>query len=121
MYDGSDLKVIFFDAAGTLIEVRGGVGEIYSRVARDFGFTADPQILQRNFTSSFQRQPPMAFPAGTPDAALIELERGWWRDLVKAVFAGLGSFPRFDEFFDEIFERFRSRGLLRVFDDSRPG
>jgi putative hydrolase of the HAD superfamily len=114
------VKVIFFDAAGTLIEVRGGVGEIYSRVAREFGFEAEPQILQQNFSRSFRRQPPLAFPYGTPDAALIELEKGWWRNLVKAVFSCLGSFPRFDEFFDDIFERFRSREFWRVYEDVEP-
>ncbi len=113
-------EVIFFDAAGTLIETRGGVGEIYSRVAREFGFEAEPQILQQNFAHLFRQQPPMAFPAGTPAAALMELEKGWWRNLVKAVFAGLGSFPRFDEFFDEIFERFRGPELWRVYDDVAP-
>ncbi|MCI0388384.1 MAG: HAD-IA family hydrolase [Acidobacteria bacterium] len=118
--DNSAPEVIFFDAAGTLIEVRGGVGEIYSRVAREFGFEAEPQILHQNFSRLFRRQPPLAFPAGTPDAALIGLEKGWWRNLVKEVFAGLGSFPRFDEFFDEIFERFSSRELWRVYDDVEP-
>ncbi len=114
------LKVIFFDAAGTLIEVRGGVGEIYSRVALEFGFEAEPQSLQRNFALRFREQPPMAFPAGTPDAELVELEKNWWRSLVKEVFAGLGSFSRFDEFFDEIFDRFRSREFWQVYDDVPP-
>ncbi len=114
------VKVIFFDAVGTLIETRDGVGEIYSRVAREFGFEAEPRILQQNFARSFRRQPPLAFPAGTPDAALIELEKGWWRNLVKAVFDGLGSFPRIEEFFDEIFERFRGREFWRVYDDVAP-
>src|SRR5215468_5457972 len=103
---GSDIKVVFFDAVGTLIETRDSVGEIYSRVAREFGFEAEPQVLQQKFAHSFRRQPPLAFPAGTPDALLSELEKSWWRNLVKEVFAGLGSFPRFEEFFDEIFERF---------------
>lgn len=114
------LTVVFFDAAGTLIEVRDGVGEIYSRVARDFGFEAEPQTLQRNFAQRFREQPPMAFPAGTPDAELVELEKDWWRNLVNEVFAGLGSFPRFDEFFDEIFDRFRGREFWRVYDDVEP-
>jgi len=114
------VKVIFFDAVGTLIETRVGVGEIYSRVAREFGFEAEPQILQQNFTRSFRRQPPLSFPAGTPDPALTELEKGWWRNLVKAVFTGLGSFPRFDQFFDEIYERFRGREFWRVYDDVAP-
>jgi putative hydrolase of the HAD superfamily len=111
------VKVIFFDAVGTLIETREGVGEIYSRVASEFGFEADPRILQKNFAHSFQSQPPLAFPSGTPEAVLIELEKGWWRNLVKAVFDDPGSFPRFDEFFDEIFERFRGREFWRVYDD----
>jgi len=115
-----EVKVIFFDVVGTLIEIRGCVGEIYSRAAREFGFEAEPRILQLNFERSFRRPPPLAFPAGTPEAALTELEKGWWRNLVEAVFTGLGSFPRFDQFFDEIFERFRGRELWRVYDDVAP-
>ncbi|MGH9836787.1 MAG: HAD-IA family hydrolase [Blastocatellia bacterium] len=113
-------QVIFFDAAGTLIEVRGSAGEVYRRVAREFGFETNHQILQQNFAHSFRQQPPLTFPAGTPDAELIELEKDWWRNLVKAVFAGLGSFPRFDQFFDELFERFRGREFWRVYDDVEP-
>lgn len=113
-------EVIFFDAAGTLIEVRGSAGEIYSRVAREFGFEADPAALQQNFARAFRLQPPMAFPAGTPEAKLRELENDWWRNLVRDVFAGLGSFPRFDEFFDDLFERFRGSEFWRVYDDVEP-
>jgi putative hydrolase of the HAD superfamily len=115
-----DLRVIFFDAGGTLIETRASVGEIYSRVAREFGFEADPQVLQENFESSFRRQPSLAFPAGTPDGTLSELEKGWWRDLAREVFEGLGPFPQFERFFDEIFERFRGREFWRVYDDATP-
>jgi putative hydrolase of the HAD superfamily len=115
-----EVKVIFFDAVGTLIETRGCVGELYIRAAREFGFEAEPRILQLNFERSFRRQPPLAFPVGTPETALIELEKGWWRDLVRAVFDGLGSFPRFEDFFDELFERFRDRDFWRVYDDVEP-
>lgn len=113
-------QVIFFDATGTLIEVRGGVGEIYSRVAREFGFEADPAALRQNFARAFRLQPPMAFPAGTSETKLRELEKDWWRNLVKDVFANLGPFPRFDEFFDDIFERFRRGEFWRVYDDVEP-
>ncbi|HEX5081160.1 MAG TPA: HAD-IA family hydrolase [Blastocatellia bacterium] len=111
------MKVIFFDAVGTLIETSASVGDIYSRVAREFGFEAEPQILQQNFAHSFRLQPPMAFPAGTPEAALIGLEKNWWRNLVRSVFEGLGSFPRFEEFFGEVFERFRGREFWHVYAD----
>jgi putative hydrolase of the HAD superfamily len=114
------VKVIFFDAVGTLIEPRVSVGEIYSGVAREFDFEAEPQILQQNFTRSFQIQPPLAFPAGTPEQEMAELEEGWWRNLVRAVFDGLGPFPRFEEFFVEVFERFRGREFWNVYDDVAP-
>ncbi|HEY7184438.1 MAG TPA: HAD-IA family hydrolase [Blastocatellia bacterium] len=114
------VKVIFFDAVGTLIETRASVGEIYSVVAREFGFEAEPQILQQRFARSFRLQPPLTFPAGTPEATLVELEKGWWRDLVRAVFDGLGPFPRFEEFFGEIFERFRGHEFWRVYADAEP-
>jgi putative hydrolase of the HAD superfamily len=118
--DGSASEVIFFDAVGTLIETRDCIGETYSRVARAFGFEAEPRVLQLNFERSFRRQPPLAFPVGTPEAELIEFEKGWWRDLVRAAFANLGSFTRFDQFFDEIFERFRDSEFWRVYDDVEP-
>jgi putative hydrolase of the HAD superfamily len=114
------VKIIFFDAVGTLIETRASVGEIYNRVAREFGFEAEPQILQQNFAHSFRRQPPLAFPAGTPEAELIELEKSWWRNLVREVFESLGPFPRFEEFFGEVFERFRGREFWHVYADVAP-
>jgi putative hydrolase of the HAD superfamily len=113
-------QVIFFDAAGTLIEVRFGVGEIYSRVAREHGFNADPSTLEQDFARAFRLRPPLAFPARTPEARLREMEKDWWRSLVRDVFAGLGTFPRFEQFFDELFERFRGREFWRVYDDVEP-
>jgi len=113
-------EVIFFDAAGTLFEVRGSVGEIYSRIASQYGCGADAEQLQQNFARWFRLQPPMAFPAGTDEDKLREMEKGWWSNLVRAVFADCGAFPHFEEFFDDVFERFRQPELWRVFDDVIP-
>lgn len=113
-------KVIFFDAAGTLFGVRGSVGEVYSRIASQYGGEADAAQLQQNFARWFRLQPAMAFPAGTPDDKLREMEKGWWRNLVRAVFADCGSFRHFDEFFEDVFERFRSSEPWQVYDDVIP-
>ena len=113
-------QVIFFDAAGTLFEVRGSVGEIYSRIANQYGCEADAEQLQQNFARWFRLQPPMAFPAGTDEDKLCEMEKGWWSNLVRAVFADCGSFTHFEEFFDDVFEQFRQAELWRVFDDVVP-
>ncbi len=113
-------RIVFFDAAGTLFEARGGVGEIYSRFARRHGLEVQSDEMQRRFLRGFRGQSaPLAFPAGTPEAELKELERGWWRDLALAVFAGF-DFPRFDRFFAEVFEFFRSAEAWAVFDDVVP-
>lgn len=113
-------EVTFFDAAGTLVEVRGSVGEIYSRIASQYGCEADANQLQQNFARWFRLQPPMAFPAGTDEDKLREMERGWWQNLVRAVFADCGAFPHFEEFFDDMFEQFRGKELWQVFDDVAP-
>jgi len=113
-------EVIFFDAAGTLFEVRGSVGEIYSRIAGQYGCEADATQLQQSFARWFKLQPPMAFAAGTPDDKLQEMEKGWWRTLVRTVFADCAAFSHFDEFFDDVFEQFRRPELWRIFDDVIP-
>ena len=112
--------VIFFDAAGTLFEVRGSVGEIYSRIASQYGCEADAEHLQQNFARWFRLQPPMAFPPGTDENKLREMEKGWWRNLVRAVFADCGSFPHFGEFFSDVFEQFRKAEAWRVYEDVVP-
>lgn len=113
-------QAIFFDAAGTLFEVRGSVGEIYSRIASQYGCEADAEHLQQNFARWFRLQPPMAFPPGTDETRLREMEKSWWRNLVRAVFADCGPFPHFEQFFDDVFEQFRNAELWRVFDDVIP-
>lgn len=113
-------EVIFFDAAGTLIEVRGSIGEIYSRIASQYGCEADAEQLQQNFARWFRLQPPMAFPAGTDESRLLELEKSWWRNLVRAVFSDCDSFTHFEEFFDDVFDQFRQAEFWRVYEDVIP-
>lgn len=113
-------EVIFFDAAGTLFEVRGSVGEIYSRIAGQYGCEVEAEQLQQNFARWFRLQPPMAFPPGTDDDKLREMEKGWWRNLVRAVFADCASFSHFEQFFNDVFDQFRKPELWRVYDDVMP-
>jgi putative hydrolase of the HAD superfamily len=114
-----EVEVVFFDAAGTLFEVRESVGDVYSRLARRFGCIVEPAILQENFLGAFRLQPPLAFPDAAGVAELHELEYEWWSKLAQDVFAGL-EFPRFHEFFAEVFEFFRDNKAWRLFDDVRP-
>lgn len=114
-------EIIFFDAAGTLLEVRGSVGVIYADFARRYGVELDPATVQRSFAQSFRQQPPLAFLAQNSAAELGQLEYAWWRQLVGQVLGN--AFARaeaFELFFAEVFEFFRGSAAWRIYDDVRP-
>ena len=116
--------VVFFDVAGTLIHVRGGVGVQYARVAARFDVVADPVALEREFPRAFRAAPPMAFP-GAPAASIPHLEREVWRGIVRAVFSGAGLLPAFgpggfDAYFDAVYRHFEDAATWDVFPDVVP-
>jgi putative hydrolase of the HAD superfamily len=101
----NQVKAVFFDAAGTLFTVRGSVGEIYCRIAHKHGKEVEVKDLEAGFRRCFSSAPPLAFPHVAPER-LAELEKRWWHDLVWQIFAPLGPFPGFAEYFTELFSFF---------------
>ena len=102
------IRVVFFDAADTLFHVKGSVADIYLRHAVQFGFMQTPDSLasiQRAFSRAFAEAPPPIFVASAPKQ-LKQSERLWWFDIVHNVFYRVGMFPRFDEFFEQVFRVF---------------
>lgn len=114
------VKMIFFDAAGTLFDVRGRVGEIYASIACKYGVDADAAKLEAGFRRAFLKQPPIAFSPDLHESELTRLEKQWWHSLVREVFAGASDFTRFDEYFDEVFDLFRTPEGWELFDDAHP-
>jgi putative hydrolase of the HAD superfamily len=112
-------KLIFFDAAGTLIEVRGSVGEVYASWAQQYGVSLAPATLQPRFVQAFRAQPPLAFSRYESEAELKRLEFAWWQRLVRQVFAEV-EFPRFAEFFATVFEYFRRPEAWQLYEDVLP-
>jgi putative hydrolase of the HAD superfamily len=103
---------VLFDAAGTLLHVREPVGVTYARYACAAGVAAEPDRLDSAFRATLRRMPPMVFPAATR-ARSAELERAWWRDLVRATFAIAcpeARFDDFDRFFEPVFHHFSEAG-----------
>lgn len=100
------LRVVFFDAAGTLIVPREPVGESYARMARHYGVQTSGAAVSTAFRRVFRETPALAFGPGLPAEELRRLERRWWRELVVTTFAGLGTFSDFDAYFASLFEFF---------------
>ncbi len=107
---------IFFDAGGTLFDVREGVGFQYRRLARKFGVRLDADSLDRRFREAFRTHPPLAFSCAT-DEALHARERRWWYDLVAAV-CKPADFPDFDAFFAEVYDFFEQPEAWSLFPET---
>ena len=90
-------RAVLFDAAETLFTTRGSVGEIYGRVARKYGSTASPEVIQEAFLRHFKGSGPLS----------IEDQKRWWKDVVHRVFNEVGMVQNFDQFFAEVYEKFR--------------
>jgi len=111
-----DVRAVLFDAAGTLIHLREPVGETYARLARPFGVSLPAGHLGDAFRRVFRQMPPMAFPGESPER-VAELERGWWRELVRRTFRaadGSAKLRDFDAYFDALWTRFADAASWQV-------
>jgi putative hydrolase of the HAD superfamily len=99
------IKAIFFDAAGTLIKPSRPVGESYAALARTYGKEVSAGEIAERFRICFRAAPPLAFP-GVTAARTGDLERAWWKALVRHIFEPWDPFPGFDDFFAELFAYF---------------
>jgi len=104
----SKVKVVFFDAAGTLFHVKGSVGEIYLSHAEKYGFKRTSESLaavKEAFKRAFHEAPPPVFAVSEP-AEIKRCERLWWFDIVHNVFYRVGMIEQFDDYFEEVFHAF---------------
>jgi putative hydrolase of the HAD superfamily len=110
--------ILFVDATDTLLRVHGSVGQLYAVAARRHEFEAPAETIDRSFRAAMATAPPACFPGEDP-AALERRERRWWHDVVSRTFAPLGRFDRFEPFFDEVFEMFRTTAAWDLLPDAR--
>ena len=98
-------KAIFFDAAGTLFRVRGGVGQVYWELARPYGVKATPEIIEQAFQEVFLKTPPLVF-SRIQSNLLRHSEKAWWRTVVQEVFRRVGMIRNFEDYFEKVFRAF---------------
>ena len=105
-------EAVLFDAAETLFTTRGSVGEIYGRVARDYGCTASSPSIQAAFVrqGAFQNSGPLS----------ADNERAWWRDVVHRVFSDVGMVRNFGRFLRrKVYDQFRDGNNWILFPETR--
>ena len=113
-------KVIFFDAMGTLFDLKSSVGEIYQQYALKHGVVADANLLNQAFLASYKTAPPLAFP-DRELAAIKEQEFSWWKNVVATTFAQiklLNEFSNFTDFFTDVYVYFSTIDPWYVFPDT---
>jgi putative hydrolase of the HAD superfamily len=112
------MQIVVLDAAGTLVELRCGVGEAYAELAKREGASLDPVALEAGFRRAFRAAPPLAFGAYDPTS-----ERDWWRRVAEAAIITAGPLPTefdFERFFDHAYDWFAAERAWRVPADVRP-
>ena len=115
-------KIIFLDAAGTLFDVRGSVGDVYAQLANSFGVTVNSQELNAAFFQSFASANPMAFP-GIELEKIPQLELNWWHAVSAKAFQIAGVFNQFSDFpkfFAELYAHFATAEPWFVYPDVLP-
>jgi putative hydrolase of the HAD superfamily len=112
------MRVVFFDAAGTLLRVKGSVGQVYLEHDRKYGVTVSEDALEQAFRRAFADAPPLAFLSDPRE--IKTCERLWWFDVVHNVFYRTGMFEDFDKYFDEVFSYFASSEAWELYPETLP-
>ncbi|MGL5834919.1 MAG: HAD-IA family hydrolase [Waterburya sp.] len=113
-------KVIFFDAMGTLFDLKNSVGEIYQQYAAKYNVQVDAELISPAFIQSFKSAPPLAFSAAE-FSPIKQQEFSWWKQVVSATFEQLGvrkNFADFNTFFTEIYCYFGTGEPWYIFPDT---
>jgi len=110
------MRVIFFDAAGTLLHPPRGVGWHYCNVAQRHGADLDEAALNVAFRSVWKNMPPLR----ETRTHRGEGERAWWCELVFKVLdeCSVGRELNRDAYFDELWTEFTQPGVWALYPET---
>jgi putative hydrolase of the HAD superfamily len=111
-----EAKVIFFDAAGTLIRLKRSAGWHYAEVARRHGLEVDAARMESAFREVWSARPARPASLGGRE----QDDRPWWRELALEVLRTAAQLDgKFDEeaWFEELYSHFSEPGVWVLYDD----
>jgi putative hydrolase of the HAD superfamily len=113
------IRVIFFDAAGTLIGLPKGVAFHYCEVASRHGVHLPHEVMTKAFRATWREMP-------APPTTRVRREdddKSWWRRVVGRVLekCGVPAEAKFDRdaLFEELYIEFARPGVWALFPDVR--
>jgi putative hydrolase of the HAD superfamily len=98
------VRAVFFDAGGTILNVRGSVGEIYAAAVARRGYPVPPDAVDRGFRSAWRRSLIRRRDCGYISSD--EVLREEWRRVVADSFDGLVPAGVAGEAFEELYDHF---------------
>jgi REG-2-like HAD superfamily hydrolase len=113
----SPVRTILFDVGGTILRVRPSVGEVYSRAARDHGFSVDPGVLQDRFKLAWKQG--LERSRRRSHACSDEILRREWFEIVRQTFVPDVPAERLPELFEDLYEQFVSPSAWTLVDGAR--
>lgn len=111
------IRVILFDAAGTLFHLPRGVGWHYRDVARRHGGDFAEDELDSAFRRAWRSTPR---PPDTPGPR-VDDDRAWWRAVVSRVLDECGAGAGMDRaaYFEELWNEFVQPGVWELYEDTQ--
>ncbi len=100
------IRIVFFDAGGTLLEPWPPVGDVYARAGRRYGLDVGPVEVVDAFRAAFMGKKL----DGRPQ------DRAWWRQVVDQTFGVFGAASDPDALFDDLYDHFTHPSSWRLFD-----
>jgi putative hydrolase of the HAD superfamily len=110
----SALRIILFDAVGTLIAPSPGVAEAYHAAGRRFGSSLAVETIRLRFRDAFNRQEVFDAQQLQPYATTETRERQRWRTIVGEVFHDVADR---EALFESLWEHFAQPHHWRIYDD----
>ena len=108
-----NIKVVTFDAAGTLIIPHPSVGEVYAEVLRGHGVNVDPAEIDRLFHEALR-----GAQSRVRENINEETEKEFWSGIVWDTIGNFCPKERFPAVFEEIYDTFASASRWRTLPDA---
>ncbi len=113
------IRVIFFDAAGTLLGLPKGVAHHYCEVASRHGLNVPKEVMNEAFRMTWREMPPPP----TTKVRREDDDKGWWRRFVGRVLDKCGVGPEAeidrDALFEALYIEFARPGVWELFPEAR--